>query len=244
MPSRTTPFELVFGTLATDRFPEIRASLEAAGADPHDLDAFILDREVVRLLREMIPEEGVGEAVREHAALLHHAYLYWLEGGWLFQLSRAAAGRLLSPEASADASAEAATPAPSSAGAPRAYYIQFPERLVWAEITPGEPHEPLDGLFVRPWPAGGWFVLAIFGMHPGREGFSVVDVDGHLPEALARRDGSALFSPVLPGGAAAGLHSIIGEDELLALAARSLPLVTDAAARAEHTEPHKLIEVA
>ncbi|MEP6574330.1 MAG: hypothetical protein ABJD11_16630 [Gemmatimonadota bacterium] len=236
MASRTTPFKLVFGTLASERFPEIRASLEAAKLDPHDLDAFILDREVVRLLREMVPDEGVGAAVREHAALLHHAYLYWLEGGWLFRLSREAAVRLLTQSSS--------LPPPPSAGAPRAYYIQFPERLVWAEITPGEPHEPLDGLFVRPWPTGGYFILAIFGLHPGREGFSVVDVDGHVPEALERRDGSALYAPVLPGGAAAGLFSIIGEDELLALGERTVPLVTAAAARADHTEPHQVIEVA
>jgi hypothetical protein len=231
--ARLTPFQVAYGTLAEERFPAIRASLEAAGRDPHDADSFVLDRQVVALLRDLVPEEGVGEAVREHVALLHHAYLYWLEGGWLFRLSRRRARALL-----------AAPFEPVEAvGAPRAYYVQFPERLIWAELEPGEPHEPLDGLFVRPWPEGGYFVLAVFGLHPGREGFTVVDLDGHRETTATRADGSPLFAPVLPGGEAAGLYSLVDREELIELAARTAPLAAAAVRARGDTQPHRAIEI-
>ena len=233
---RPTPFDVAFGAEAETWFPRIRDSLAAAGLDPHDAEAFILDREVVTYLRELVPEEGIGEAVAQHVALLHHAYLYWDEGGWIFRLTKKRAQSLLLAEG---APQDGATAAP-----PKAYYVQFPERLVWAELAPGEPHQPLDGAFVRPWPAGGYFVLAIFGMHPGQGGFSVVDADGYPEGSLLREDGSALFAPTLPGGEAAGLHSIVGGEELLELAARTVPLVTEArdCALASHLA-HHIVEI-
>jgi hypothetical protein len=215
---RPTPYDVAFGPLGEERFPAMRESLTAAGYDPHDADQFVLDREVVALLRELVPEEGVGPVIAEHLALLQHAFLYWAEGGWLVRPSRVRVEALLG---------ETATPAPDP-GAPRSFYVQFPERLIWAELGPGEPHQPLDGLFVRPWPDGGMFVLGIFGMHPGREGFTVVDLDGYPEAEPVRTDGSAAFAPVLPGGSQAGLHSLVGEEELLALAARSIPLAAEA----------------
>jgi hypothetical protein len=230
---RPTPFDLAFGAEAETRFPPIRESFKASGRDPHDADAFILDREVVTLLRELVPEEGVGEAVQQHVALLQHAYLYWDHGGWLFRLTKDRANALLTAagwDPLAPGSGEGAPVESSVAEPPRAYYIQFPERLVWAELAPDEPHQPLDGLFVRPWPGEGYFVLAIFGMHPGQAGFSVVDVDGYREGELQRDDGSPLFGAVLPGGAAAGLHSILGGEELLELAARTAPLAAEARA--------------
>lgn len=234
---RPTPFDVAFGPQADERFPRIRESLAATGRDPHDLDAFMLDREVVTLLRELVPEEGVGPAIEQHIALLHHSYLYWAEGGWLVQVSRPRAQRLLAPEA--DASTD-----PAPAGLPRAAYVQFPERLVWAALGEGEPHQPLDGLFVRSWPEGGYFVLGVFSMHPSHEGFTVVEADGHTEGALAREDGTALFSPVLPGGAAAGLFSIVGGEELIELAARTRPLLQEAQACSGPTHrAHQPVEV-
>jgi len=233
---RSTPFDIAFGPMAEERFPAIRDSLVESGRDPHDLDAFLLDRAAIELLRELVPEEGVGEAVTQHAALLHHAWAYWAEGGWLISLSRERATALLQPESPVDL--------PHDAPVLRAFYAQFPERLIWAELGQDEPHQPMDGIFVRPWPDGGLFVLGIFGMHPGHDGFSVVDIDGYPAEQLARDDGSALFSPTLPGGAAAGLFSIVGGEELLALAARTVPLVAEAVRRlgASH-EPNQVVPV-
>ena len=75
----------------------------------------------------------------------------------------------------------------------------------------------------------GWFatraadaltVLAIFGLHPGRAGFTVAEVAGARPVELARPDGSPLFAPALAGGEAAGLASVVGAEELLELAWR------------------------
>ena len=233
--ARPTPYDVAFGPPAEERFARIRSSLAETGRDPHDLDAFVLDREVVGYLRELVPEEGVGDAIEQHLALLHHAYLYWAEGGWLLRPGRERTTRLLADDSPAEDSAPAS---------PRAYYVQFPERLLWAELGPGEPHQPLDGLFVRPWPEGGYFVLAVFGLHPGREGFAVVDLDGYREGTLERADGSALFAPVLAGGAAAGLHSLVGSEELLELAARTVPLLQEATACVGAAQrPHQPVDL-
>lgn len=230
---RPTPFDLAFGADAEPRFARIRASLAAGERDPHDEDAFVLDREVTAYLRELVPEEGVGDAVRQHLALLHQCYLYWAEGGWIVRVSEPRTRQLLA----------AGEPGGTSSPLPRAFYLQLPERLVWAELSPGEPHEPLDGLFIRPWPEGGFFVLAVFGIHRGRAGFSVAQAEGYRPDPAERESGDALFAPVMAGGTAAGLHSIIGEGELIELAARSLPLVAEVqqCAGASH-RPHQVHE--
>jgi hypothetical protein len=220
MAPRPTPFDIAFGAHGEERFARMRASLAETGRDAHDLDAFVLDREVVAYLRELVPEGGVDEPVEQHLALLHHAYLYWSEGSWLIRPSRERTERLLQAP-TADYTAPAA-------GLPRAYYVQFPERLLWAPLDPSEPHQPMDGMFVRPWPTNGFFLLSIFGLHPGRDGFAVVDVDGYREGNLERADGSALFSPVLPGGESARLHSVVGGEELLELAARTVPLLEEA----------------
>lgn len=234
---RLTPYQLAFGADSEARFARIRESLARGGRDPHDLDAFVLDREVSALLRELVPEEGVGEAVREHLALLHHAWLYWEAGGWLISPTRDRARRLLAPAAPQE-------PLPPTADLPRAFYLQLPERLVWADLGDGQPHQPLDGAFIRPWPEGGLFMLAVAGMHPGREGFTVVEADGYPTEALSRPDGVPPFGSVLPGGEAAGLFSVVGEPELLELGARALQLAGEAAACAgSGRQPHQAVEV-
>ncbi len=227
-----SPFDIAFGGLAAERFPGIRESLASRGTDPHDLDAFVLDREVTALLRDLVSDDP-GEGADQHLILLHHAYLYWLEGGWWFRLARSRTLALLEEERSEPIGS-----------VPRAYYMEFPERLMWAELQPGEPPEPLEGMFIRPWPTGGFFVLGIFGMHPGRQGFTVVDVDGYPSDAPAREDGSASFSPRLPGGAAAGLLSLVGQEEILELAARTAPLVQEAVACAGAIHrPHVAIDI-
>lgn len=234
---RPTPFDVAFGPESGDRFARMHASLKSAGLDANDLDAFVLDREVVSFLRDLVPEEGVGEAVTRHLSLLHHAFLYWVEGGWLFRLTRDRTRSLLAgPPAVAASDVEPLLP--------RAYYVQLPERLVWAEVAPGEPHQPMDGLFVRPWASNGYFTLAVFGLHPGHSGFTLVEAEGYPEEGLLRADGSPPFAPVLAGGAAAGLHSIVAEEELLELAARTAPLAREArACVGDRHHPHQAVEV-
>jgi len=206
-PSRPTPFDLVFHQVAEGTFPRIRSTLQQAGHDPTDRDRFLMVREVVTLLRDLRPDEGLGEGIDQLAALIHHAYLFWDAGQPTIELSLGRLTGLL-----------AGTPDEEEGDSPAAFYVQVPERRVWAQVVPGQSHEPLDGCFVHSAPDhGGLRVLGIFGVHPEREGFSVVEASGSRPAALARPDGTALFAPTLPGGAAAGLVSLTGEEELLDL---------------------------
>lgn len=221
MPVRPTPFDLVFQLAAQTTFPNIRTALDQAGLNPHDRDRFLLLREVVTLLRDMRPDEGLGEGIDRLAALVHHAYLFW-DGGALtveFPLERLT--NLLESRSSPD---ENEVPGP-------AYYAQVPERRIWAQVIPGEPPEPMDGCFVHDLPGSAELrVLGVFGIHSERAGFSVVEVTGPEPGALGRLDGTDLFAPMLPGGAAAKLFSIAGEEELLDLGWRTHELATKAGA--------------
>jgi hypothetical protein len=88
-------------------------------------------------------------------------------------------------------------------------------------VVEGSSHEPLDGCFTHALPDGSLRVLGVFGLHPDRAGFSVVEVAGARTPALARESGDPLFTPLMDGGAAAGLRSIAGEEELLELGWRA-----------------------
>ena len=208
--ARATPFDLVFNRAAESSFPRIASSLAAGGHDPADRDAFLMDREVVTLLRDLRPEEGLGEAMDQMVALVHHAYLAWAAGGVTIPVGREAAAELL-----------AKAPEDADSRDVPAYYAQFPERMIWAAVIENEAPEPLDGIFVSRVPGGDLRVLGIFGLRPERAGFSAVEATGGRVERLAREDGSALFDPTLPGGTAAGLRSIVGEAELLELGWRT-----------------------
>ena len=212
---RLTPFDLVFTPIAEERFPPIRAAISAAGRDPRDRDAFLMEREVVVLLRELRPENGLGEGIDQLAALLHHAYLFWDAGQPTFPLSGEALSELLG----------VAPPEPSEPGdLPVSFYVQLPERRVWAELLEGEPPEPLDGCFISQALEHDRRVLGIFGLRPERMGFGVVEAAGARETDLARLDGTPLFAPTLPGGAEAGLSSLIGGEELLELGWRARAL--------------------
>ncbi|HEX2251303.1 MAG TPA: hypothetical protein VHH32_13230 [Gemmatimonadales bacterium] len=166
-----------------------------------------MQRDVVTLLHELRPEEGLGEGIDQLAALVHHAYLFWNAGSIVIELNPEQLLELLTMESPPDEQAEKTST-----------YIQFPERLIWAQVIPGESHEPLDGIFQHAaLEAGVLRVLGVFGMHPDRPGFSVVEVTGPKPTGLSRKDGTPLFSSILPGGGKAGLYSIAGAEELLEL---------------------------
>jgi hypothetical protein len=209
--ARPTPFDLVFHRIAESSFPRIAASLAQSGVDSADRDAFLMDREVITLLRELRPEEGLGEAMDQMVALVHHAYLTWAAGMVTVPVSRGAAEELLGDGPSHPG---------RSSDAP-AYYAQFPERMIWASVVENQAPEPLDGVFVSSAPGGDLRVLGIFGLRLDRPGFSAVEARGSRVEGLAREDGSPLFQPTLDGGTAAGLRSIIGEAELLELGWRT-----------------------
>lgn len=205
---RPTPFELVFRAPAEEIFPTIRDALHRAGHDPRSRDAFLMVREVVALLRELRPEGGLGEGIDQLAALVHHAYLFWDTGSHTVQVSTEQLTDLLGHADTAEV--------------PSSCYVSFPERRIWAEVVPGLPPEPLDGCFIHSGPDERILsVLGVFGIHPEREGFSVVETVGPRPQVLERADGTPLFTPALAGGKAAGLFSIVEEEELLELAWRT-----------------------
>jgi hypothetical protein len=221
MPSpRPTPFDLVFGDTAGTIFPVIDSALSRSGTEPGDRDAFLMVREVVTLLRELRPEEGLGEAIDQLAALVHHSYLFWAAGSISVELPMEHLGTLLGDS----------LPDSEEHREPAAYYVQLPERRIWAQAVNGEAPEPLDGCFVHASPEGTSLrVLGVLGVYPERAGFTVVEVAGTRPVALARPDGSRLFSPTLPGGAAARLFSLVGGEELLELGWRTRTLLVPSA---------------
>ena len=225
MPSRPTPLDLVFDRLAADRFPPIRDALALHGVDPRDRDAFLMERSVIELLRELRPDEGVGEGIDALVALAHHAFLVWQAGALTLALSSETTERLV------------VTPSDRAHlfDAPAAFYVQLPERRFWGQPIRGGAHEPLDGCALHLDASGRLRVLAIFGVHPDRMALSVVEAIGErLPEP-GWADGAPLFAPAIPGGAAAGLHSITSEDELLELGWRALALAHELAAPAERS---------
>lgn len=205
---RPTPFDLVFGQSAQEVFPKIRLSLKQAGHDARDRDRFLMLREAVILVRELRPEEGLGEGIDQLAALVHHAYVHWDAEERVIELTVEHLTAVLQTFSATGDTAEE----------PSAYYAQVPQHRIWAEVISGHPPEPLDGYFVHSTSDGAALrVLGVFGIHPDREGFSVVEAIGPRPMALVRADGTELFSPTLTGGKAAGLFSISGEEELLDL---------------------------
>jgi hypothetical protein len=215
---RTTPFDLVFQRAAESSFPRIAASLAAGGHDPSDRDAFLMDREVITLLRDLRPDEGLGEAMDQMVALVHHAYLTWAAGGVTIPIGRKAAEEMLGPVGRDGSELKEVPP----------YYAQLPERMVWASVIENEAPEPLDGVFVSRDPQALLRVLGIFGLRADRPGFSAVEAMGPRAARLTREDGTALFAPTLPGAAAAGLRSITGEEELLELGWRTQGVAADA----------------
>lgn len=209
--ARPTPYELVFASLGEERFPPIRSALAESARPAADRDAFLMEREVVLLLRDLRPEDGVGEGMDQLAALVHHAYLFWNAGQATVDVSAEQLSGLLQPAGAPAEGTESAS----------AFYARFPERKIWAEVVAGTPPEPLDGCFLHPDPAGALRVLGAFGVHPERMGLSVVEVTGPRPGELVRTDGTPVFSSTLAGGAAAGLYSIAGAEELLELGWRT-----------------------
>jgi len=211
MASRPTPYDLAFADIADGRFAPIRTALEERGQGPEDRDAFLMLRDVVTLIRDLRPEEGVGEGIEQLAALVHHAYLFWNAGMPVFTLR---------PEGLADLLGSQAAAPPRRPEGASAAYVQMPEHRIWATAVPGAAAEPLDGYFLHA--AGSELrALGIFGLRPDRMGFSVVEAVGERPAALTRRDGSAIFTSTLPSGGTAGLYSLTGAEELLELGWRT-----------------------
>jgi hypothetical protein len=206
MGNQPTPFELVFAPFVPERFEAMRAELAAAGVEIFDREAWVLSRPGAELLHELRPEQSLGEGVEELVALAHAAFLFWQQGERVVTVSREMLGRLVRDTTSGGGN-------PPGRGA---YYVELAARRIWGTPVEGQPPEPLDGWFAVA-DKGRLDLVAIFGLLPGRPGLTAVHVAGEPPAALARADGSPVFSPVLDGGAAAGLWSVVGAEEILEL---------------------------
>jgi hypothetical protein len=217
--SDPTPLELVFSKFFGTAFPAIQQSVERDGIDPTDRDAFLLLPDAVQLLHDLRPEEGLGEGMDYLVALVHHAYLAWDSGSLTLAMQAEQVEELVHERLGSEI---------APAEAPRAYYVQFLGRQVWANVVDDQAAEPLDGCFIHSTPDSHLRVLGIFGFRTDRMGFSAVEASGPRPAALERADGTPLFSSVLGAG---HLHSLIGTDELLELGWRTLGPARDAWAR-------------
>lgn len=213
------PWTRLVETLGDARFEEIHAALEQARTDPFDRDAFLLNGAAGLLLRDLMPADAPAAAVNAYGALLHMLYCAWSRD---WPLARLTAVQLKSAIASAATASRALLPIAHSP-LPVVVYLQLPERLVWAEPAAGQPHEPLDGVFLLTRPARAW-IVAILGFREGRDGFTTIEAAMALPApaAAARADGTAPFTSVLPGGDRAGLLSVVDEAELAGLALLAL----------------------
>lgn len=209
--ARLDPFLVAFGPFLPERFSAIQADLRAAGVNPYDREAWTLSRAGAEFLQELRPDGGLGEAVEELIAFAHAGYLFWQQGRVVVPLEREALDGLLRSGAALEPSAG------QDESEPVAYFVRVAPRRVWGTPVEGAPPEPLDGWFAVA-EGGRLSATAVFGLLPGRLGFTVVHTRGPGPGPLRRADDTSAFAPVLPGGEAAGLWSLTGQEELLALA--------------------------
>jgi hypothetical protein len=209
-----TPYALVFEAVAEERFPLIQQSL--GESQYFDRDALLLQRPMVEVLHDLRPEEGLGSGMEELVALVHLAFLYWHYGKRSVRCGEGGLGEVV-----------AISPGGPVPNRPEtAYYVQLPRRRIWGSPADGDDIEPLDGCFLAR-TRDHLLTVAVFGIHPQRGGFTVVEVTGPRPSSPSRVDGTPLFAPVLEGGVRAGLFSLTGMEELHELAWRLDLLVGD-----------------
>jgi hypothetical protein len=208
-PSRPHPFELVFAQLRDSSFPAVR---DALGDGDAGVLRFLLVGPAIELMRDLRPDEGLGEGVDDFVSLVHAAYRFWADGEQTVALDRVATSSLVNSTASAAATPER----PGSV----TKYIQVAPRYIWAAVDAESPYEPIDGWFAVP-DSPALRVVACLGVHAERPGLSVIAAEGIRPRVANRSDGSTLFAPTMPGGERAGLHAVATREELLLLGWRS-----------------------
>jgi len=217
--TRLSPFELAFGTRMEERFSEIPREAESESKDPSDPGQFASLRSVQHLMGEIESPEAIEadpRAAVEYLTLLYVASRYWDAG----QSTRYVDADLFSEERVARLLRGIPVSVPGGG-----CYLQLPERLVWSQIGPTAPHEPLDGLFAAESRDRRQFtVVAVLGLRPDRHGFSQISFSVSTSD-LAELPGmmrSPPFAPVMDGGVAAGFKSVTSAGELLLLAQLAL----------------------
>jgi hypothetical protein len=210
--TRLDAFTHAFGTVAADRFPEIRSDANTEVRETADRSQFAALRSVQHLLGEIEDPtlvERDPESAAEYLNALFVAYRFWDAGSHVMQIARDTLDAVLS-----------SPPTDVPPVLHGACYLLFPERWFWARIGPDEPHEPLDGIFVAQGGNGREVsVLAVLGLRADRPGFSQVTLSVSTEEFETVRPevNTAPFAPTLDGGEAAGLKSVSTMGELLYL---------------------------
>jgi hypothetical protein len=202
--SRLHPFDFAFGPVAEEWFGEIRSDGGRAARDP---GVFAKLPAVEHIMAEMQTEEGNPEASEEYSRLLYVAYHFWEHGRETITV----------PNEILEEPSETPYTQHPTANTEVAYYFSLPKNLFWAQVSADEPHEPADGFFVVS-TGREWVILVILGLREERQGFSQIsliatrkDMDGAYPTRIPP------LAPVMPGGEAAGFHSIVSADDLLYL---------------------------
>jgi len=203
------PFTLVFGDLAETEFPRVRDALAA----DRSIEAFMLSAPALEMMSQLRPDEGLGDAVDDFVAFVYAAWRFWCDGKMVVACNEATTRALCAPDQSTAPSAPTTQPEATR-------YLQLHPRLIWGRLASDETYEPLDGWFATRVGAS-LRVVACFGLHAARPGLSVVVVEGPRPGTIAREDGSAIFSPMMPGGEIASLFALAAPEELLLLAWRA-----------------------
>ena len=215
--TRPHPFELLFGEFRAERFPAIRAAL----GEEHDVNRFVLVAPALELLRELRPDEGLGEGVDDFVALVHAAYLFWRDGEVTVVMDEAETRRLPRPESVEGSPNPSRGPVRGSFDHLRTRYLQIAPHIIWGRLDPESSFEPLDGWFEIRFDEATLRVVACFGVHIHRPGVSVVAVQGPMPLIEHRDDAAPLFAPTMPGGDAAHLFAVNTSEELLLLSWRA-----------------------
>jgi hypothetical protein len=224
---RLHPYDMVFGTteFEEEKFPAIRDEAEARDVDVRDAQRFIMLETVGDLMRSLLPPDADVPATTQFAAIVTHAFHYWLAGKRTVSLGQDVLRALLTR--ASIGSWDMAPPSPAG-------YVQLPRNLVFARVDEDAHAEAIDGFFfVMPGgndpavpPYQRLDVLMVLGVMPNRAGFSVINVStpvpadapGHFGDVVAREEGED-FENVLPGGEGR-LFAVTNELEVLKLAAR------------------------
>jgi hypothetical protein len=244
---RPSPYDMVFGhELFGDRyFPAIAEEAAERGIDTWHPERFAQLKEVVGLLRRLMPAELAADGsdglaagfAAQYVRLLYQAFHFWLADCPHYEIGEERLRAML------EAGAVTAAPPPVRAG-----YVRLPRHLVWGRTEAGAAAEPVDGFF---WTstaarsaaleAGRLDVLLALGVRAGRGGFSIVDAGLDLEEHPAHawqgvnvREAGRDFENILPGGELDGLYGVVSAGEALKLAAGCFALLEPGKA----TEPH------
>ncbi len=211
--TRLTPFDVAFAELSDGRFPAVRQEAEESRRNLEDRAQFASLSTVQHILADVESPEIIEQepaAAVEYLTSLYVAFRFWNAGRLVFPIEREDIETALAIE-----------PPATLPDIPRgACYVQLPEQLIWAQVGPDRPHEPVDGLFIvdaqQPCEIT---VLAVLGLRRDRAGFSQVTVTASPSDALAARSTARTppFAPVLEGGERTAFKSLVTAGELLHL---------------------------